>query len=109
EAGARAGPARPGDRAGGRARGARVPGDPRELRRILADAAVTARPAFSDAFAAEQLRHLEPLLPLEDVTPDWAWGGTTGKGVKVAVVDSGVESDHPQIGGRVAGYAAFDV
>jgi subtilisin len=62
------------------------------------------RPAFSAAFAREQLEMLDPLLPVEDVTPDWAWGETTGRGVKVAIVDSGVDADHPVIGGRVAGY-----
>jgi subtilisin family serine protease len=30
--------------------------------------------------------------------PDWAWGGATGKGVRVCVVDSGVDLGHPQIG-----------
>jgi subtilisin len=33
----------------------------------------------------------------------------TGNGVKVAVVDSGVDADHPAIGGRVAGYVAVSV
>ncbi|MHA6757816.1 S8 family peptidase [Streptacidiphilus sp. PAMC 29251] len=32
------------------------------------------------------------------VTPEWAWGGSTGRGVRVCVVDSGVERDHPQVG-----------
>ncbi|AUG78986.1 serine protease [Kitasatospora sp. MMS16-BH015] len=32
------------------------------------------------------------------VTPDWAWGGATGRGVRVCVVDSGVERDHPLVG-----------
>jgi subtilisin family serine protease len=70
---------------------------------------VSSRPAFSGAFAAEQLQMLEPLLPVEGITPEWAWGGTTGKGVKVAVVDSGVDADHPVIDGRVAGYIAISV
>ena len=70
---------------------------------------MTARPAFSTAFEAEQLELLEALEPIEDITPDWAWGGTTGKGVKVAVVDSGVDADHPVIDGRVAGYMAISV
>ncbi|MCU7821198.1 S8 family peptidase [Kitasatospora sp. DSM 101779] len=33
-----------------------------------------------------------------EVTPDWAWGGSTGRGVRVCVVDSGVERDHPLVG-----------
>lgn len=67
------------------------------------------RPAFSAAFAAEQLQELEPLLPLEAITPEWAWGGATGKGVKIAVVDTGVDAEHPRIAGRVADYVAFSV
>ena len=70
---------------------------------------MSSRPAFSAAFAAEQLQMLEPLLPVEDITPEWAWGGTTGKGVKVAVVDSGVDADHPLIDNRVAGFVAISV
>jgi subtilisin len=35
----------------------------------------------------------------ERVTRDWAWGGSTGKGMRVCILDSGVEADHPQIGG----------
>jgi subtilisin family serine protease len=34
----------------------------------------------------------------ERVTPEWAWGGSTGAGVRVCVVDSGVEVEHPDIG-----------
>jgi len=33
-----------------------------------------------------------------EVTPEWAWGGSTGRGVRVCVVDSGVERDHPLVG-----------
>ncbi|MBS2538968.1 S8 family serine peptidase [Catenulispora sp. NF23] len=33
-----------------------------------------------------------------DVTPEWAWGGSTGRGIRVCVVDSGVERDHPDVG-----------
>lgn len=62
------------------------------------------KPAFSAAFEAERLQILEALSPMEDITPEWAWGGATGKGVKVAVLDSGVEAGHPKISGRVAGY-----
>lgn len=32
------------------------------------------------------------------VTREWAWGGSTGSGVRVAIVDSGIESGHPLVG-----------
>ena len=32
------------------------------------------------------------------VTREWALGGSTGAGVRVCVVDSGVEPDHPRVG-----------
>lgn len=34
----------------------------------------------------------------EGVTREWAWGGSTGKGVRVCIVDSGVEAGHPRVG-----------
>jgi subtilisin family serine protease len=34
----------------------------------------------------------------EGVSRDWAWGGSTGKGVRVCILDSGVERDHPLVG-----------
>jgi subtilisin len=35
----------------------------------------------------------------EKVTREWAWGGATGAGVDVAVIDSGIDADHPLVGG----------
>ena len=35
----------------------------------------------------------------ERVTREWAWGGATGKGVRVCILDSGVEAEHPVVGG----------
>lgn len=32
------------------------------------------------------------------LTRDWAWGGSTGAGVKVCILDSGVERSHPLVG-----------
>jgi subtilisin family serine protease len=61
------------------------------------------RPAWSDAFAPGVLPELAPLLPLEGITPEWAWGGSTGAGVKVAVLDSGIAAGHPLVG-SVEGY-----
>src|SRR6058998_2862855 len=34
----------------------------------------------------------------ERVTREWAWGGSTGKGVRVCILDSGVEPNHPMVG-----------
>src|SRR5947207_1227111 len=34
----------------------------------------------------------------ERVTREWAWGGSTGEGVRVAILDSGVERGHPDVG-----------
>lgn len=62
-----------------------------------------ARPAWSSQFAPEALRELERLPPVDDIAPGWAWGESTGAGVRVAVLDSGVDADHPQVG-RVEGY-----
>src|ERR1041385_9155632 len=34
----------------------------------------------------------------ERVTRDWAWGGATGKGIRVCILDSGIEAGHPLVG-----------
>lgn len=65
------------------------------------------RPAYSDAFEPESIQRLPTTLPLDGITADWAWGGSTGRGVKVAVIDSGIEASHPAIGGDVSGYVAI--
>ena len=33
----------------------------------------------------------------DGITPDWAWGGSDGAGVRVAILDSGVDGSHPMI------------
>lgn len=54
-------------------------------------------PAWSlPADAIEQIR-LQREWP-ERVTREWAWGGSTGAGVRVCILDSGVEPDHPDVG-----------
>ncbi len=68
---------------------------------------VARRPAYSDAFQADTIEVVGTRLPIAEVTPEWAWGGSTGAGVKVAVIDSGIEAEHPAIGGPVQGYVAI--
>jgi len=46
---------------------------------------------------------LEAALPSGWVTPAWAWEGATGRGVRVAILDSGVDAAHPAVRG-VSGY-----
>jgi subtilisin family serine protease len=33
-----------------------------------------------------------------ELTREWAWGGSRGEGVRVCLVDSGVEASHPRVG-----------
>ncbi len=63
----------------------------------------TGRPAW--AFDATSVRSIEAIPNIDDVTADWAWGGSTGRGVKVAVIDSGIDATHPAVGG-VSGYVS---
>ena len=55
------------------------------------------RPAWTRESAALVL----PQRPALDITPAWAFDGATGRGVRVAVVDSGIEADHPALEGCV--------
>ena len=51
-----------------------------------------------------------PVFPRVDtLSPEWALDGATGKGVRVAVIDSGIEADHPWLENCVdrAGSADF--
>jgi subtilisin family serine protease len=58
-------------------------------------------PAYSQPFLPASLRELTSAGPIAEITPEWAWGGSRGQGVRVAVVDSGIEHDHPATGGMV--------
>jgi subtilisin len=55
------------------------------------------RPAWSEAFLPEALRQ----VPSARVGIDrsWAFDGADGSGVHVAVIDSGIDRNHPLIGG----------
>jgi subtilisin len=38
------------------------------------------------------------------LTREWAWGGSTGRGVRVCILDSGIETAHPRVGGVQGAY-----
>jgi subtilisin len=65
------------------------------------------RPAWSLAREAVPGIALDNPLP-DRVDREWALAGATGKGVKVCVLDSGVEFDHPAVG-AVAGATAISL
>ena len=67
---------------------------------------VSLRPAFSAAFAGTGLTQLAPLDPIDGITREWAWGGSAGENVKVAIVDSGIDATHPDVG-PIQGYVAI--
>jgi subtilisin len=54
-------------------------------------------PAWSLAAGAGEQISIGVNWP-ERVTREWAWGGSTGKGVTVCILDSGVEPGHPLVG-----------
>lgn len=54
-------------------------------------------PAWSLPATALDTIRMPPTWP-DRVDRDWAWGGSTGKGAVVAVVDSGIERAHPVVG-----------
>jgi subtilisin family serine protease len=54
-------------------------------------------PAWSLPTEALERIGVPATLPAE-VTRDWAWGGSTGAGVRVCILDSGIELDHPLVG-----------
>ena len=63
--------------------------------------AVEELPAWSEPFNPETRGGLTRLPALETIDREWAFGGATGEGVSVAIIDSGVEGDHPAVRGRL--------
>ena len=55
-------------------------------------------PAWSEAFTADRLQPIRALRLSTPITREWAWGDGTGSGVRVAVVDSGIDATHPAVG-----------
>jgi subtilisin len=57
-------------------------------------------PAWSEPFGARRRAALVRAVPLP-IDRASVFEGATGAGVRVAIVDSGVEADHPAVGGRL--------
>ena len=55
-------------------------------------------PAWSLASGSASLIAIENPLP-ERVDREWAFGGATGRGVRVCILDSGVDAEHPLVNG----------
>jgi subtilisin family serine protease len=62
------------------------------------DAGHAALPAWSLPRDAVERISLPAEWP-EQVTREWAWGGSTGEGARVCILDSGVEAAHALVGG----------
>jgi subtilisin len=63
----------------------------------VSDGELTALPAWSldrEVAAAAPLRSDWPLADARA----WAWGGATGAGVRMCIVDSGIDASHPAVG-----------
>jgi subtilisin len=48
-------------------------------------------------------RTSRPAIPnlWENITPESVWNGRTGRGVRIAVIDSGIDGQHPSLSGKV--------
>ncbi len=66
-------------------------------------------PAWSEAFDPDAISTVIglPLGADRAAVRRWAFGGSTGAGAKVAVIDSGVDGGHPLVGG-IAGGVVFE-
>ena len=56
-------------------------------------------PAWSEPFT--DVEGLARRMRLRGIGRDWAWGRSTGAGIRVGIVDSGLERSHPRLNGRV--------
>jgi subtilisin len=56
-------------------------------------------PAWSEVFHGDDLGPRPDLGLDHPITREWAYGDGSGRGVRVAVIDSGVDGSHPLVGG----------
>ncbi len=60
-----------------------------------------AAPAWSDPFLLDARHGLDRAGPFGTMDRASVFGDADGRGVTVAIIDSGVEADHPAVGGRL--------
>ncbi len=66
-------------------------------------------PAWSEPFTGTNHVRLTRGIAVGALDREWAWGGATGAGVTVAIIDSGLEVDHPALHGRVVESVAVEI
>ncbi|HKO34404.1 MAG TPA: S8 family serine peptidase [Candidatus Limnocylindria bacterium] len=64
-------------------------------------------PAWSEPFT--DVAGLARRMRLRGISRDWAWGDSTGAGIRVGIVDSGLEVSHPRLNGRVVESVAVEM
>jgi subtilisin family serine protease len=64
-------------------------------------------PAWSEPFT--DTAALARRMRLRGISREWAWGGSTGAGVRVGILDSGLETAHPRLAGRVVQSVAVEL
>jgi subtilisin family serine protease len=69
---------------------------------------VTDLPAWSEPFAGAHRDRLARHGPWGRIDRAWAFGDATGRGLRVAIVDSGIEAGHPSIGGSLVESVAVE-
>jgi len=58
------------------------------------------RPLPAWSLAAGAAPHIDTRIEWPPrITREWAWGDSTGRGVRVCVLDSGIDASHPLVGG----------
>lgn len=65
-------------------------------------------PAWSEPFTGDR-SNLRRISRLDTVDRAWAFHGSTGRGVTVAIIDSGLEVGHPALRGRVVESVAVEL
>ncbi len=67
------------------------------------------RPAWSEPFTGAAVARLAREARIDGIDREWAFDGASGRGVTVAIIDSGIEADHPSLRARVREQVAVEL